>query len=851
MADQIPLFYTFGNHMHWVDMEWLWGYHVLPGSIRDMIKYCRETGAEGCINFDGIGYEKLAVETPEALVELRAAIAKGMIEPVGCSYGQPYGLFQGGESNVRQRIYGCRSVMRLLGVRPRTFWEEEFDFCPQLPQILSGVGINGASLFFQWTWHTPEVPLEKDPIVWWRGIDGSELLCTTRNRLNLHQWPEDFRILLDNLASEAPSLDGSNVQVPLVQQWLELMPSPDWMCRSELISPMLQEFVTDNRFQVQFSTLGNYLDLNRGGEHPVREYSLDEVWHGMTLGKNWDNHPKTSARLEESLLAAETVSAILGVFGRPYEPWEVYPVWEYEECWRNLLAAQHHDNHECEGLCGHVAQAQFSYVEQALSKRDPLSQLAARLDRSQGQEVAFNRHSFGVVFDPHSQETVNVPPVGYCVMPSSKSEPPGSWKLFEQVAVFESGQMSVEVSLQSGRVTKLSNRECALSLGQSPFPAFEWQAASTIQTATSRSQSAVDVDENRLMVMLDPDSLIAVWYEPVPQLGALDVRVSFEPYDETFSIDPGLKGALKSLWNFPFEVGQVFADSPYAVYQAHTGSRGRRKYPEGEWMTSPQWFEEVAGAFTAQTFVDFVFPNGSGLLIAHSGAQQWFFEDGHWSNVLLAIDPWDGTCQELDGRATYRLIPHGATSHSKRVEMASGLRGKLDDIAIPSTTSYCPISGRLAGQSPALPAQFSFLAVENPNVHVTAVYRESEDYSGRDLEDYVGNGMGYPYVLRLVEYDGRDSNVELTVAGPVAKAFKTNLMGEPEVELVPVRGDDSKLTPNPKDLKAFGIEAHVLKFKMRPFEIATLYLDIVPGRKQVRDLDAKREVWATVHRTPG
>ena len=149
--------------MHWVDMEWLWGYHVLPGSVRDMLHFCAATGAKGNVNFDGIGYEKLAVEAPDALAELRAAVAAGTIEVVGASYGQPYGLFHGGESNVRQRIYGVRTVLRLLGTRPRTFWEEEFDFFPQLPQLLAGVGMRYASLYFQWTWHTPEVPVGADP----------------------------------------------------------------------------------------------------------------------------------------------------------------------------------------------------------------------------------------------------------------------------------------------------------------------------------------------------------------------------------------------------------------------------------------------------------------------------------------------------------------------------------------------------------------------------------------------------------------------------------------------------------------------------------------------------------------
>src|SRR5680860_738951 len=194
---RIPLYYTFGNHMHWVDMEWLWGYHVLPGSVRHMLAFCQAAGVKGNVNFDAVGYEKLAVEAPEALSELRQAIHDRTIEVVGASYAQPYGLFHGGESNVRQRVYGARTVRRLLGVWPKTFWEEEFDFFPQLPQMLASTGFEYASLFFQWTWHTPEVPRETLLAVWWEGLNGSHLLTATRNALNLHQWPEDFEGLLD------------------------------------------------------------------------------------------------------------------------------------------------------------------------------------------------------------------------------------------------------------------------------------------------------------------------------------------------------------------------------------------------------------------------------------------------------------------------------------------------------------------------------------------------------------------------------------------------------------------------------------------------------------------------------
>ncbi|RMH11061.1 MAG: hypothetical protein D6695_10000, partial [Planctomycetota bacterium] len=333
-----PLYYTFGNHMHWVDMQWLWGYDVLPGCVADMRTLVDETGARGCVNFDAVGYEKMAGECPEALAELRAMIEAGHVEPVGCSYGQPYGLFQPGESNIRQFNYGVRTARRLLGVRPQTFWEEEFYFFPQLPQVLRRCGYKGASLFFQWTWHTPELPGEQASLILWEGIDGSRLPALPRNTLNVHQWPEDFDGLLEQgLINE--------LDHPAIVQWLELMPSRDWMCRSEVLLPRLKALMGDERFDVRPRTcaqlIAELLEAHKTAQAssdlqtqassppslasnlPVRQYTPDQVWHGMTLGKNADRHPRASRRVERRILAAESISALAGLFGRPYPSWDV------------------------------------------------------------------------------------------------------------------------------------------------------------------------------------------------------------------------------------------------------------------------------------------------------------------------------------------------------------------------------------------------------------------------------------------------------------------------------------------------------------------------------------------------
>lgn len=838
------LYYTFGNHMHWVDMEWLWGYHVLPGSVRDMIRLCREADVKGCVNFDGVGYEKLAAEDPEALAELREAVQEGIIEPVGCSYGQPYGLFHGGESNVRQLLYGARAVRRLLGVWPKTFWEEEFYFFPQLPQMLAGCGFSGASLFFQWTWHTPEVPKEESPVIWWEGLDGTRILAATRNKLNMHQWPEDMDAVLKGLEGQRSKDEAGGIDPrpstfdPLIQQWLELMPSPDWMCRSELILPKLKELLSDPRFEIRSVTLGEYLrELGRDAQAtiPARPYTMDQVWHGLTLGKNGDDMRHRSGQAEREILAAEVVSAIAGVLGRPYPQWDVYPTWELEEAWRNLLAAQHHDNEECEGLCGRVGKRHYELA--AGLAADVLSNA---LDQEDKIGFTFNSHGWRV----HGRDgSRTVKPFSF----TRRAWHPGglglSLEVDETAGAIRSGPRDrlIQANFDAviAAITELRHTD-GPELASVSRPIGGLLAGS--ERLVLEFESLYDEDGQYALGYYrhDGDDIVIQVDRGSPHHG---IDISFN-WDASFnglinSVAPGFKGALLYEVPLPWADAEIYADTPFAVEVIRGGSSGVRKYPEGDWMTSQQWFESVEGAFTSQSMVDIVDPaSGEGLLIAHKGNQQWFTRDGALYCVLAAEDPWDGSFFRArhhryhdDGNrwsagGEFRLHPHGPIDHAERWKIGREFQQR-----------WLPYGC----------FEFAFADLEPSGVVVTAFYREAEDFAGKHVENYAGKGMGYPYVLRLVELNGEPAEVELTIVGPVARAYKTNLLGQIESEILPESSPPNRPSQD-EPLGAGGFVYDTLRFPMRPHEIATLYLDIVPGRKQTRDLDAKREIWATVHR---
>lgn len=848
-GSRVPLYYTFGNHQHWVDLQWLWGYHVMPGSVDDMVYMIVETGTKGCVNFDGIGYEKLAAESPETIEQLREGIRRGTIEAVGGSYGQPYGLFHPGESNVRQRIYGARTVRRVLGAWPTTFWEEEFDCFPQLPQMLARTGYRNASLFFQWTWHTPEVPRETSAAVWWEGPDGSRLLAATRNALNLHQWPEDMQILFDQLAAGEQPVAGIGNVPPLILQWVELMRTPDWMCRAEVLLPKLKALLSDPRFEIRATTLGDYLDLVRagGGEVPVRRYGLDDVWHGMSNGKNDDRMRQASRETEETLLAAESLAAMLGLFGRPYPRWDVYPAYELEEAWRHLLATQHHDNDECEVLCGHIAKAQHTYAQELAPTQYSLEFLAERAGLQEGQRLVYNPLAWEVT---DAESGTVVPPIGYAVVEREDAEETADDD--DQPYSFWATDHGHEGVLGDLRVV-LDTREGTVRLLAPGFPEGLF-GDSLVVTKRKDGEPVVFGGVHDVIGESDgvfftlraegTDETIGVEIKFEADLGGFAIWTSVEMYrgaEETvvpeWVCDPGLNGAYRLHLSPALTDWTIRTDAPYSVQTVRPKGEWPKKYPEGDWMTSGQWFEKVRDPFHSSTFVDLADATGKGVQIVHESSQQWFLGEGGVENVLTMRDPWDNGLFLGESKKRIVVVPHGKESARSLWQRAQTHFRK------PIELTHHRYHRAAVAPETDLPSRFGALRLDADHALVTAFYREIEDFAGKHLEDYAGKGMGYPYVVRLVEFDGVGEEAALLLPGRVAAAFRTNLLGVIQERLAAApcaRPDFARALPD--------LGWSVVRVRLKPFEIATLYLDLEMGRKETRDLDAKRHVWATVHR---
>lgn len=119
-------------------------------------------------------YEWLEQEYPQLFDQLKAAIAKGQIVPVGGSWVEPDCNLPSGESLVRQFLFGQQYFERTFGERCRVFWNPDvFGYSGQLPQIMRNAGID-YFLTQKLSWNQ----FNKMPshTFTWEGIDGTSVL---------------------------------------------------------------------------------------------------------------------------------------------------------------------------------------------------------------------------------------------------------------------------------------------------------------------------------------------------------------------------------------------------------------------------------------------------------------------------------------------------------------------------------------------------------------------------------------------------------------------------------------------------------------------------------------------------
>ena len=314
-----------------IDPVWLWqwaeGYQEVRATFQSAIDRMAEY-PEFVFTCDSVCYLQWVEESdPELFERIRERIADGRWQVVGGWWVEPDCNIPGGESFVRQALYGQRYLRDRFGITATTGSNvDPFGHNATIPQLLRKSGMD-SYVFLRPGPHELDLP---GPYFWWESPDGSRVLayripheyCGPRGDLGYH-------------------IDKSLAQLPADKPELMVFygvgdhgggPTRDNLDSIRRLDAM------DGLPRLQCSSPRAFFDrvLQADGEIPVHSGELQHhcvgCYSAHSAVKRWNR------RAENTLLRAEKWATIADVVaGLPY------PLAELTEAWKLTLFNQFHD----------------------------------------------------------------------------------------------------------------------------------------------------------------------------------------------------------------------------------------------------------------------------------------------------------------------------------------------------------------------------------------------------------------------------------------------------------------------------------------------------------------------------
>jgi alpha-mannosidase len=374
-----------------IDPVWLWqwqeGFHEVKASFRSALDRINEFKEFTFVSSSAAFYEWVEQSDPAMFDEICRCVADGRWEIVGGWWIQPDCNIPGGESFVRQGLYGQRYFKEKFGVTATVGYNvDSFGHAGSLPQILKKSGLD-TYVFMRPSPHEKGLP---GRLFWWEADDGSRVL-TFRIPYEYCTWGKELDKHIRRCAAEikAPFNElmcfygvgnhGGGPTRENIESIRRLQDDPDL--------PQLV-FSTPNRFFEAITAR----DLPFPTVHEDLQHHASGTYAAHSGVKRWN-------RLAESLLmTAESWSAVaLRATGQPYPA-------DFDRAWKGVLFNQFHDIMAGTSIEGAYEDARDLYGE-AMSIGSRALNLAT-------QSVAWNVNVPYVegstpvtVFNPHAWET--------------------------------------------------------------------------------------------------------------------------------------------------------------------------------------------------------------------------------------------------------------------------------------------------------------------------------------------------------------------------------------------------------------------------------------------------------------
>lgn len=780
------------GHAH-LDLAWLWpvaearrkGRRTFASVLSLMDRYPEFTFNQSSAQL----YAWIEEDDPELFERVRERVAEGRWEPVGGSWVENDCQIPGGESMVRQLLYGQRYFEEKFGVRSKVAWlPDAFGFSPALPQILKGAGIEG---FFTYKLNWNEADRFPHDLFLWEGLDGTTVLAhhfdNPGQDYNGNVTPHDLlgtwrnfrgkRYHPESLFSFGWGDGGGGPSEEMLENYARLKEFP---ALPRLRMTRVEDFFASLPREGLPRWVGElYLELHRG--------TL------TTQGRI----KKLNREAEHRLVEAEALRAVAHALGR-----EKYPARELERAWKTLLLNQFHDIlpgssiHEVydeavpqlegvvtaaeevrDGALGGPAGDGTSRVVNASVWPRPLSVVVPNLDGDvelEGEPLPTQRVEEGVlVCDPERL----VPPLGWVTLRrggAGSRKPSTTVRASEEDGrfVLENEIIRAEVG-PDGTLWRVFDRK----VGREVLDGRGNQLWA--YTDEPREWEAWDVDEDYGREGEEVGGVEGIEVvEEGPLRGSVRVRRRFRSSRivQTYRLLAGSRRLdvvtevewherrvlLRSL--FPLRVR-----SHEATFETMFGAHHRPTHRNTSW-------DEARFEVSAHRFADLSEP-GYGVALLNDG-RYGHSAEGNVLGISLLRGPLfpDPLADEGRHRFTFSLLPH---------------RGDWTESGVVREALWLNSPSFVVSGGEGLPDAFSFCGVEGVELALGSLKLA---------------GDGEELILRLYEPHGARGECALRFGVPVERVRRANLLEEPGEEL-DVRGD-------------------VVRLFVRPFEVVTLRIGL-------------------------
>ncbi len=321
------------GHAH-IDSAWLW-------PVRETVRKCARTFSNAAALAED--YPELVFACsqaqqwwwmkqhyPAVYERMKAKVVSGHIVPTGGMWVEPDTNVTGGESLVRQLVFGKRFFLSELGVETEDVWLPDcFGYSAAFPQLIL---LSGSRWFLtqKLSWNdTNKFPHHT---FWWEGIDGSRVFThfPPVDTYNAQMLPSELAHAASNYAETGPA---SRSLVPFGYGDGGGGPTREMLERARRLRDL------DGSPRVSVEAPGQFFQAAHA-EYPDAPVWSGELYlelHRGTLTSQVEIK-QGNRRCENLAREAELWSTMAMVAGRAPYPYE-----RLEEIWRDILLNQFHD----------------------------------------------------------------------------------------------------------------------------------------------------------------------------------------------------------------------------------------------------------------------------------------------------------------------------------------------------------------------------------------------------------------------------------------------------------------------------------------------------------------------------